>query len=103
MLFYQKSNQNRNRMQKIATITNREQQAADDRAYWRTKTPQERLAAIEFLRQQYIKLKFGEVNPRFCSVFYNYQSPTKRKISKSALDLFVHTPQKKHHSYPHKK
>ena len=43
--------------------------AASDRDYWLTKTPQERLAAIEFLRQQYIKFKYGDVPPRFCRVF----------------------------------
>lgn len=56
-------------MQKKAIITNRKSQAAADHAYWQTKTPQERLAAIEFLRQQYIKFKFGDVPPRFCRVF----------------------------------
>ena len=56
-------------MQKTAIITNRKSQAAADHAYWQTKTPQERLAVIEFLRQQYIKFQFGEVELRFCSVF----------------------------------
>ncbi len=56
-------------MEKVASVTNRKSQAAADHTYWQTKTPQERLAAIEFLRQQYIKFKFGEVYPRFCRVF----------------------------------
>ena len=33
-----------------------------DLTYWLSKTPQERLAAIEVLRQQYIKLK--HIQPR---------------------------------------
>ena len=27
----------------------------EDKAYWKSKTPEERMAALEFLRQQYIK------------------------------------------------
>ena len=34
-----------------------------DLAYWLSKTPQERLAAIEILRQQYVQLK--HIQPRF--------------------------------------
>jgi very-short-patch-repair endonuclease len=65
-------------MQKTSLITNRKSQTAADHAYWLTKTPQERLAAIEFLRQQYIKFKFRDVYPRFCRVF----TIVNRKVSK---------------------
>ena len=33
------------------------QQYEDEREYWRSKTPQERLLALEQLRKQYMKLK----------------------------------------------
>lgn len=33
------------------------QQYEDDREYWRSKTPEERLLALEQLRKQYMKLK----------------------------------------------
>ncbi|MCC5941503.1 MAG: hypothetical protein JJU37_08165 [Balneolaceae bacterium] len=33
------------------------QQYEDEREYWRNKTPQERLLALEKLRHQYMKLK----------------------------------------------
>ena len=36
-----------------------------DFAYWQSRPEAERLAAIETLRQQYIKFKFGNVQPRF--------------------------------------
>lgn len=42
-----------------------------DFAYWQSKPEVDRLAAIETLRQQYIKFKFGNVQPRFqrvCSI-----------------------------------
>lgn len=33
--------------------------------YWQSKPANERLAAIELLRQQYIKFKYTDVQPRF--------------------------------------
>lgn len=33
------------------------QQYEDEREYWRSKTPEERLMALETLRKQYMKLK----------------------------------------------
>ena len=33
------------------------QQYEDEREYWRSKTPEERLMALEELRRQYMKLK----------------------------------------------
>lgn len=36
----------------------------DDKFYWMSKTPQERIAAIEFLREQYIKT-LPDVQQRF--------------------------------------
>ncbi|WP_133120136.1 toxin secretion, membrane fusion protein [Rhodohalobacter barkolensis] len=33
------------------------QQYEDEREYWRSKTPEERLLALEQLRKQYMKLK----------------------------------------------
>jgi hypothetical protein len=33
------------------------QQYEDERDYWRSKTPEERLMALEELRKQYMKLK----------------------------------------------
>lgn len=35
-----------------------------DFAYWQSRPETERLAAIETLRQQYIKYKYGNVQPR---------------------------------------
>jgi hypothetical protein len=40
-----------------------------DFAYWQTRPETDRLAAIEMLRQQYIKYKFGNVQPRFQRVY----------------------------------
>ena len=36
-----------------------------DFSYWQSRPETERLAAIEILRQQYIKYKYGNVQPRF--------------------------------------
>ena len=33
------------------------QQYEDEREYWRSKTPEERITALEQLRKQYMKLK----------------------------------------------
>ncbi|MEY4927168.1 MAG: hypothetical protein RI894_1604 [Bacteroidota bacterium] len=76
-------------MQKIATITTHKNQSVADFAYWQTKTPQERLAAIEFLRQQYIKFKFGDVPPRFCRVFTikNKKATGRKKDEADVEDL----------------
>lgn len=55
-------------MEKVITrLSSKSRQS--DLEYWLSKTPQERLAAIELLRQQYIKFQFGNVPPRFCRVF----------------------------------
>ena len=43
-------------MEKILKITSVKEKQSDY-TYWMTKTPQDRLEAIEFLRQQYIKFK----------------------------------------------
>lgn len=40
-----------------------------DFAYWQARPETDRLAAIEMLRQQYIKYKFGNVQPRFQRVY----------------------------------
>lgn len=40
-----------------------------DFVYWQSRPETERLAAIETLRQQYIKYKFGNVQPRFQRVY----------------------------------
>ena len=40
-----------------------------DFAYWQVRPETDRLAAIEMLRQQYIKYKFGNVQPRFQRVY----------------------------------
>ena len=39
-----------------------------DREYWLSKTPEERLAALEFLRQQYFAMN-NEPEPRLQRVF----------------------------------
>jgi hypothetical protein len=36
-----------------------------DFVFWQSKPETERLATIEILRQQYIKYKYGNVQPRF--------------------------------------
>lgn len=41
-------------MEKVITITDK-QSSDNNRDYWMSKTPQERLEAIEFLRQQYME------------------------------------------------
>lgn len=43
-------------MEKVVRIVNLHSQPTDF-SYWQTKTPQERLAALEVLRQQYIQFK----------------------------------------------
>lgn len=42
-------------MEKVITVVSKKE-SADNRAYWFSKTPEERLAALEFLRDQYIEL-----------------------------------------------
>jgi hypothetical protein len=41
----------------------------NDLAYWKQKTPLERIQALEDLRQQYIKFFLNGVQPRFKSVY----------------------------------
>ena len=41
-------------MEKVITIKNKGDKY-NDREYWLSKTPEERLQALEFLRQQYIR------------------------------------------------
>ena len=36
-----------------------------DFAFWQSKSETERLAAVEMLRQEYFKYKYGNVQPRF--------------------------------------
>ncbi len=40
-----------------------------DLAYWKQKTPLERIQALEDLRQQYIKFFLNGVQPRFQRVY----------------------------------
>jgi hypothetical protein len=51
-------------MQKVVSIKSLKEKSSDFQ-YWQSKTETERLAAIETLRQQYIKFKFPDVQPRF--------------------------------------
>lgn len=47
-----------------------------DFAYWQSRPEAERLAAIEVLRQQYIKFKYGNTPPKFqfvCRVLHNHK------------------------------
>ena len=48
-------------MQKTINIVNKKN-SSNDRAYWLSKTPEERLAALETLRQQYVRL--NGIQPR---------------------------------------
>jgi len=45
------------------------QQVEDEREYWRSKTPGERLAALEQLRRQYMKLKGIDAEQRVQRVY----------------------------------
>ncbi len=40
-------------MEKVVAIFNNKAEVPGDRSYWMTKTPAERMNAIEFLRSQY--------------------------------------------------
>lgn len=51
-------------MEKAVTIRSLKDKKTDF-AYWQSRPEAERLAAIETLRQQYIKYKYGNVQPRF--------------------------------------
>ena len=51
-------------MEKVVTIRSLRDNKTDF-AYWQSRPETERLAAIEILRQQYIKYKYGNVQPRF--------------------------------------
>ncbi len=51
-------------MEKVVTIRSLKDKKTDF-AYWQSRPETERLAAIETLRQQYIKFKYGNVQPRF--------------------------------------
>ncbi len=62
-------------MEKVAKIHSLHDHQTDYE-YWQTKSPQERLDAIEFLREQYINFTF-DVKPRFqrvCSIINRKQS-----------------------------
>lgn len=43
-------------MEKVIKILTREEQEQQDWEYWQSKTPEERLEAVQILREQYIKL-----------------------------------------------
>ena len=45
------------------------QQYEDEKTYWKSKTPKERLHAAEVLRQQYYKLKGYGSEPRLQRVY----------------------------------
>ena len=51
-----------NKTMKILPLSH--DQDAADRRFWKTKTPNERLAAMEVLRRQYYLMKYGR-RPRF--------------------------------------
>ena len=51
-------------MQKIVSIISLKDRKTDFQ-YWQSKTELERLAAIEMLRQQYIKFKYPDAQPGF--------------------------------------
>lgn len=51
-------------MEKVITIRSLKDKKTDF-TYWQSKPEMERLAAIEILRQQYIKHKYGNAQPRF--------------------------------------
>lgn len=62
-------------MEKVLKITSVKKKQTDY-SYWLTKSPQERLAAIEFLRQQFINNQ-NDSQPglqRFCKVTNRKQS-----------------------------
>ena len=62
-------------MEKVLKITSVNEKQSDY-TYWKTKTPQERLAAIEFLRQQFIDNR-NDSKPglqRICKVTNRKQS-----------------------------
>ena len=46
-----------------------------DKEFWRTKTPQERLSALESLRDLYIKLVNNGVKPGFQRVYKVIKRP----------------------------
>jgi hypothetical protein len=62
-------------MEKVLKITSVKEKQTDY-SYWLTKTPLERLAAIEFLRQQFIdqKNEFQSGLQRVCKVTNRKQS-----------------------------
>lgn len=43
-------------MERVVHIVNQKEESSD-LSYWLSKSPQERLIAIEILRQQYVRLK----------------------------------------------
>jgi hypothetical protein len=53
------------------------EQVEDEKKYWQSKTPEERLAAAESLRKRYMKLKGIDADQRLQRVF----TITKRKKS----------------------
>lgn len=50
-------------MEKVVTIKGLKEKSSSFQ-YWQSKPVNERLAAIELLRQQYIKFKYNDVQPR---------------------------------------
>jgi hypothetical protein len=55
-------------MEKVVTIRSLKDKRTDF-TYWKSRPETERLAAIESLRQEYIKFKYGNVQPRFQRVY----------------------------------
>jgi hypothetical protein len=51
-------------MEKVVTIKSLKDKKTDF-AWWQSRPETERLAAIETLRLQYIKFKYGNAQPRF--------------------------------------
>ncbi|MBU2447220.1 MAG: hypothetical protein KJ666_16830 [Bacteroidetes bacterium] len=60
-------------MEKVAKIVSRKE-SQNDFSFWMSRTPQERISAIEILRQQYLQLK-KDAQPRLQRVY----TITKRK------------------------
>lgn len=50
-------------MEKVVTIKGLKEKSSSFE-YWQSKSANERLTAIELLRQQYIKFKYKDVQPR---------------------------------------
>lgn len=54
---------------KVWAKTTKAEASQKDKAYWRTKTPEQRLEMLALLQKQYIEMFYDGLEPRFERVY----------------------------------